>query len=224
MSPPHARPQTAAHAGAAPADEGRSWRADGGGTKEVCSGCHSTRPAEADAGRLPGEARACMPPSDADDCVTGTPPDRMECLDHRGSVSAGGSGCSCTEARPPLFRSRHRAAVSERRGGRRGSCPIAIAATDAAQRLSPLAHHARDLLPTRPCLSTAALRCRARRPRAECARRPRTAVWARARRPRAALVMRRAAGGEQGRGEEDDSLGFRSQLSDVAARSCVHCS
>lgn len=36
--------------------------------------------------------------------------------------------------------------------------------------------------------------------------------------------MRRAAGGEQGRGEEDDSLGFRSQLSDVAARSCVHCS
>ena len=107
MSPPQARPQTAAHAGAAPAEEGRSWRADGGGTKEVCSGCHSTRPAEADAGRLPGEARACMPPSDADDCVTGIPADCMDCMDCldrgvRGSVSAGGNGCSCTEARPPL--------------------------------------------------------------------------------------------------------------------------
>ena len=114
MSPPHARPWTA---GAAPAEEGRSWRADGGGTKEVCSGCHSTRAAEADAGRLPGEARACMPPSDAEECVTAlccaappecdAAPDGMAqctggCLGQRGSLSAGGGGCSCTEARPPL--------------------------------------------------------------------------------------------------------------------------
>ena len=37
--------------------------------------------------------------------------------------------------------------------------------------------------------------------------------------------MRRAAGGEHGRGEEDDVLGVGSQLSDVTARhSRVHCS
>ena len=37
--------------------------------------------------------------------------------------------------------------------------------------------------------------------------------------------MRRAAGGEHGRGQEDDALGVGSELSDVAARhSRVHCS